>query len=532
MRSKAKRPTGPGTWKYTVGRRPHTVTAYERPDKRNIVWLRWNRPGTGYFEKLSLGMSVRDENGRLIDEQVQEAEKRARNAYDRLLRGESPRAPEPKVDAAGRVQLTIEEGLARALRFPEGMFAVEDDHARDMRRYQRYLLRAIEPGMTWMELSKDSYNQIWRKLARLMAIENFGGKRTLELCIVLLAQAGRWLHDANLLERAPATPKKGYAAVLTTDWYKITNESHSDEARPRHTPEEVGRLHLHLDHPEVDPRLRLAFRLGAEARLGQALTHCKREHLDLRPIGVFRMGRFTIPNVGKKKGVCVDLSPDMRKAVDHELSEGYLKVLEARYQAGRLESYFLFAGGRLVRGVALGDGSAPIGDRAATNLWHEFEKIAGVAIIENRGWYGVRRTGADLAEDVETDGRALNAITGHDSDEMRRKIYQEKIRNAVLGRAATAREAARQLAIEAAIAAGDTASQNGTDTSTWERKQAEKRARRAAAHAQQRKEGRRRPTYPTKACERCGVEFQPTGANTRACAACSPRRVRPKPAQA
>ena len=150
MPRKAKRPTGPGTWKFTVGRRPHTVTAYERPEKANTVWLRWNRPGTGLYEKMSLGIQLRDGDGRLIDDQVSAAEERAKQAYDRLLRGESPRTPEPKTDAEGNAVLTLADGLTRALRFPDGMFAAEDDHARDMRRYQRYLLRAIEPGMTWM----------------------------------------------------------------------------------------------------------------------------------------------------------------------------------------------------------------------------------------------------------------------------------------------------------------------------------------------------------------------------------------------
>lgn len=435
-RARVRKASGPGTWKYVVGRRPHTVTAYERSDKGNTVWLWWNRPGTGIYEKMSLSFRIRDDQGRLDPARVGEAKEMADEAYDRLRRGGSPRDPVVQVDAQGKVRLTLARGLELALAVPDGMYPVENEHVRHMRRYRRYLLGALPSTMTWDELSEVSYETCWRKLATLKRDEGIDGKRTCEMVIVLLAQAGRWLRRARHLKEAPAAPEEGYLGKLRADWDRITGEAGTSTKRPRYAPQELGRLHLHVDDSRADPRIRLAFRLASEARLGQALRHCTREHLDLREVGAFEVGRLVIPDSGKKKGTQVDLTVAMRAAVDHELTAGYLKELESAYQTGVIQTYSLFPGGRLVRGVARPDATQPLGDRAATDLWHEFEDVAGVDILKHRGWYGARRTGADLAEDVENDGRALNAITGHTSDDMRRRIYQEKERDVVLAKAA------------------------------------------------------------------------------------------------
>jgi hypothetical protein len=90
-----------------------------------------------------------------------------------------------------------------------------------------------------------------------------------------------------------------------------------------------------VDNPAADPRIRLAFRTAGEARLGQALKG-DRSVLDLSACGAFGLGRFTIPDNGKE-GTAIDLTSDMRAAWDYELSEGFLKELEAAYQA--LRSY-------------------------------------------------------------------------------------------------------------------------------------------------------------------------------------------------
>jgi hypothetical protein len=156
----------------------------------------------------------------------------------------------------------------------------------------------------------------------------------------------------------------------------------------------------------------------------------------------------------------------------------------------------------------------------------KFERVSGVAIVRECGWYGARRVGADLAEDVESDGRALYAITGHQSDETRRKVYQEKRRNTVIAKAATAREAARQTAIEAARSDRRAPADMSAAPSHWEQMQEAKKERRRAKHPST-GDARRQATYPPKPCTKCGTDFVPSGPNSRACETCSPRRVRP-----
>ncbi|HUX33989.1 MAG TPA: hypothetical protein VMV51_08940, partial [Gemmatimonadaceae bacterium] len=164
-------------------------------------------------------------------------------------------------------------------------------------------------------------------------------------------------------------------------------------------------------------------------------------------------------------------------------TEGYLRDLEASYQRGAIRTYPLFPGRRLAKGRARPTATKPLGHRGALDLFHELEKQAGVAIVQGRGWYGVRRVSADLAEDVESDGRALNAITGHQSDEMRRRVYQARIRDEVLATASRAREAARELAIEAAKreAESGAAPVAPPPVSRWEQVREAKKARRRAA---------------------------------------------------
>lgn len=515
------------TWPHRVGLRPHTVTAFERSDKGNTVWLRWTVPGRSAPAKMPLGIRLRDELGRIDPDLQDQAVEAAKRAYHRLLNGEDPRSPDVQKDADGTALLTVADGLEMAMRVPTGMYAISNPHVADMRRYHRHLLTVIEPGATWADLTSVTYEQTWRKLAHLKADKGIGGKRSCELAIVLLAQAGRWLHRAGKLKVAPAEPEERYIVKLHADWHRITKETTINVAPPRHTPDEVGRLLLNVDNPAVDPRIRLVFRTAGEARLGQAIA-CTREHLDLGPIGKNGLGRFTIPDTGKKKGAKIDLTPELRAAWDYELTTGYLRDLEAAYQAGHRKSYPLFPGKRLVRGVARADVAKPLGDRGATDLWHQFEVASGVEVIQGRGWYGVRRTGADLAEDVESDGRALNAITGHQSDDMRRKVYQDKQRDEVLAKASTAREAARKVAIDAARAAaaerGETLAVAPAGPSHWEQMREAKRQRRRAAHAPT--GTRQRPTYPPRECAQCGTEYVPTGPRSKACGTCSPRRIR------
>jgi hypothetical protein len=72
------------------------------------------------------------------------------------------------------------------------------------------------------------------------------------------------------------------------------------------------------------------------------------------------------------------------------------------------------------------------------------ERLAGIEPVKGRGWYGVRRTATDLAEDVERDDRVLNSLTGHQDSATRRKFYQQRNRPEILISASNARVKLRQ----------------------------------------------------------------------------------------
>lgn len=394
-----------------------------------------------------------------------------------------------------------------------------------MCRYKAHVLANLPLGVTtWDELTSVSYQHMWQRLAhwRVRADERtrYGeivGRRAAELAVVLLSQAGRWLKRARKLEDLPDMPDEHWKDHFSADWARITGDAVMEREQPRYSPEELGLLLLNVDNTAADPRIRLVFRLAGEARLGQALKG-DRLKLDLAPVGKFESGRFTIPDVVHKGGVIIDITPEDRAAIDYEMRDGYLRVLEAAFQQKLIRSYSLFPGKRLIRGAARLDATEPIGDRGATDLWHEFERVAGVEVIPGRSWYGVRRTGTDLANDVENDERALNAITGHKSSATRMRVYQTRKRKEVIAKAAVAREAARTSAIEAAKQAAREGrlvfTQEGAPFSDEIRVRTPRGPRKAAS-------------YSPRACPTCDNEFTPTGPNTKQCGACSPRRQRP-----
>jgi integrase len=85
-----------------------------------------------------------------------------------------------------------------------------------------------------------------------------------------------------------------------------------------------------------------------------------------------------------------------------------------------------------------------------SKMFHELESVAGVASIDGRGCYGVRRIAADVAEDVEKDERVLNSITGHRDSTRWRMVYQDRERPEMLNRAAKTRQAVRRSAVAGA----------------------------------------------------------------------------------
>ncbi len=252
------------------------------------------------------------------------------------------------------------------------------------------------------------------------------------------------------------------ASRMRREWAQLTGES-PEPNTPRHSEHEIRLLFAAVDHPDLDPRMRLAFILGAEARLGQVRERLMRSDVDLSNVGAFGLGRIVVRGKGKKKGVVRDLTPEERAAVDRALT-GYLRLLEDAYQSGVRDDYPMLPAGRLVldfapsraprryagpppvRRARATVSDTPIGKSALHDLFHAFERLAGVTPLPGRGWYGIRRKAADVYEDHERDERVLNDQTGHSSSETRRSVYQERKREDVLAKSAATRRRVRQAA--------------------------------------------------------------------------------------
>jgi hypothetical protein len=80
---------------------------------------------------------------------------------------------------------------------------------------------------------------------------------------------------------------------------------------------------------------------------------------------------------------------------------------------------------------------------ACANWFQEYEQRLGIPHVSGRGWYGVRRTASDLAEDSVKDARALNLLTGRRGSQTRRG-YQDPEHDEVRRLAVEARTSIRK----------------------------------------------------------------------------------------
>lgn len=166
------------------------------------------------------------------------------------------------------------------------------------------------------------------------------------------------------------------------------------------------------EHRRVDPRIRLAIELAAECRTGQ-VVRCTRRMLVLPEIAPNEyesappaaLGQIEIPGAGKKHGEAVVLTPEQRRAVDDTLA-GYLANYEAAWEVEQIDDYYLFPGSKMrmlddsgrrwTRKVRAG--AKPLSRDGARVAFKQLEAIAKVDHVEGRGWYGLRRIAADLAD--------------------------------------------------------------------------------------------------------------------------------------
>jgi integrase len=439
---------------YTFG--DENVYALERIDRSGFVFVLFRDHSKHTApkrekQKLSGNLRVRDSKGRIDKTRVKAVDNAVAKFAAQLRLGQRP-------DESRKQQaMTLHEGFEKLLDIGTGKYPARNLRWQEVERARKKLERILGMQKTWLEIKPGDARFIWRKLANEYMIAEKGvracGPRQTEVTVDALYSVANWLRDEGLIPLDAALPVKNWRAKLKREWEQIVGKDVVPERR-RHTTEELGRLFRSMHHSEVDPRFALAFDLGGEQRIGQVLR-CKRSNLDLGvpngavPIdGSGSLGTLRVPGAGHKAAAPIVLTPNQRTAVDSALT-GYLLDYETAWLAGAIDDYPLFPAGRFKRGKAKVVG-APLSltRDAALGMFHDLERISGVESLPGRGWYGVRRTAADLAEDVEKDERVLNSITGHRDSTTRRLVYQDRQRPAVLNKAAQTRDKVRQLAVE------------------------------------------------------------------------------------
>lgn len=152
-------------WTAVIGIPPLVVRAYERADRRSVVFARWVDPQTRGRErrrKRSLEVKIRDAHGRLDPSAVALAEARLRELYAAIVRDED-------LDASQSIALplTLEEGFRAALATDGGgIYIGKTAHARSMEIAAARVMAILGEAVPWAELLPLQLSAVWRHFAR------------------------------------------------------------------------------------------------------------------------------------------------------------------------------------------------------------------------------------------------------------------------------------------------------------------------------------------------------------------------------
>jgi integrase len=480
-------------WKLVVGKRPHTLTAEERPDRDFEVFLRWQEKHPESGESVprysATGLTVRDDRGRRRREKEQKAAAVAERAQELLASGRNPRDWNKAERKTGEIPRTLSEGFREALPDSKNpahvgtLYALRDKVSLDARAGADYVELHLGPDTLWVDLKPAHVVRLWRAMARAYKAGERPGFRAVKRALSALHST--WSHLRETYDEffpVPHWPVRS-GRRLREDWEKITGESLKEVRRERrkrlrYSEVELKELFCHLPlsrqvevvrgrtrkrtlietRPYCDPRVRTLVEIGAELRPGQVLR-ASRSHLDLTlGLGGFGLGRFLGEKLGKgqKAGETVDLHPELRAHLEEVLDTGYLSELETARRRGVITDFPLFPSGKLV------DGRIPL-DRVlkyptrtlhvtnAIKHWIAFETAVGVKHVNGRSFYGLRRGLTDTANDRSTDDRVLDRLTGHQDPETRREYYLDRDRDEDRAKAAELR---RQMRLALARADG------------------------------------------------------------------------------
>ncbi|HEY4129391.1 MAG TPA: hypothetical protein VGM50_02185 [Gemmatimonadaceae bacterium] len=467
-------------WTYSYGLKPFVVFAYERRERGGQVFVRWTnlakpdfrRPGEHKRDAMGLGIGVRDDGQKLDDRLVRAAEIAVQLFQSRLVTGAKPesaaeQAAELPVARPSAETLTLREGFALALDKTRGKYAsIDTRRYDDMVRWESRLFGMkpgtrplINPNIPWAALQLRDVRALWRIMADAF-IRTEGrefGLRVAEQIVDALYSVSSWLREESRIAPDAARPPDGWRKRLREEWAQRTGDPLHRPHRPRHSVDEFRRIFAALNDPRVDPRIRLAIEIAAECRTGQVLR-CTRRMLtitdappseyDALPAG--SLGQIVIPGAGKKHGETVVLTPEQRRAVDDALS-GYLANYDVAWRAEEIDDYFLFpgkamrmlddSGRRWARRVRAG--VKALTRDGARVLFLRLEVIAKVGHVPGRGWYGLRRQAADMAETATNDDRVKDRLGGWQDSETRKSIYQDRETDDLRAQAASVRRQLR-----------------------------------------------------------------------------------------
>jgi hypothetical protein len=433
-----------------IGAGPEMVYAWERLDRGGRVFVKYAGPKPGRDRrgkyKLDGNHIVRDARGRLDKRKIREVLSAVSDLAAKLHLGQPTRSDR----GMATDDLTLHDGFALLLDHATGKFPTPTRRWDEVRRAQTKLERILGAHRTWLSIVPADARKVWRELASKAEKAGDGtGARQAEVTVDAMYSTANWLRAEGRIPMTAALSVPRWRTQLREDWERITG--HAIEAdRQRHEPGDMRKLFNSAHDPRVDPRLGLAFDLGGEQRLGQVLRSWRSDlrltiiALDAIEVAVpGELGMLMVRGSGKKKTSPIVLTAQQRAAVDAAL-DGYLFDYENAYRAGTIANYPLFPAGRFKKGKAkIAPAPKPIQRDGARKMFLKLEKAAGVEHVRGRGWYGVRRVAADLAEDDTKDERVLNSITGH-RDSATRREYQDPERFEILRRAAETRDRVRR----------------------------------------------------------------------------------------
>lgn len=428
----AARKPKPGEWTYQVGEVPCLLSAYERADRGMAIYTRiWD--GKRSSQKRRLCGPIRDERGRIIPEREIEAQQLAVARRDAALAGveDTPSGP-----------LTLGSAFRLLLHSKDGKFAADSVWKRDVKRYSRTVLDVLGADLPIAAVRHAHYRKLWRHLAESHAKKGTGGVPTADKIVGVLRSTIVWLQQEGHMEPGTGLPAPRWKQLMREEFVDITSAPLPDVRKLRYSVQESAKLWEAM--PQADPRVYLAAEIGAELRLGQ-VPRSRRS--DVRPHAGHELGTVRVHGKGKKMGELVVLTDAQRAVLQHALTDGYLRELEAAYKAGEIKDYHLIPGGRLrtVNGVLVARverADTRWGKTGISKAWRHLEQLAGVAHVDGRLWYGLRRRGADDAEDATSDARVLNKL-GAWKHTSTREGYQEEGRVDIAEEAARVRDAIR-----------------------------------------------------------------------------------------